>query len=97
MSFCVALDVLELTLETRLALNSEIPLPLSPSKWMEIEKIIPSEETQTQKDKHVEGHLGCFQILAITNNAVMNIVEQISLLYECAFFGNMPKRGIAGS
>ena len=27
----------------------------------------------------VEGHLGCFQFLAITNKAGMNIVEQVSL------------------
>ncbi|ERE69834.1 zinc finger protein [Cricetulus griseus] len=45
----------------------------------------------------VEGHLGCFQVLAITNNAAMNIVEQMSLLYECASFWYMPKSGIAGS
>ena len=28
----------------------------------------------------VEGYLGCFQVMAITNNAVTNIVEQGSLL-----------------
>ncbi|KAL6085961.1 hypothetical protein STEG23_025562 [Scotinomys teguina] len=27
----------------------------------------------------VEGHLGCFQVLPITNNAAMNIVEHVSL------------------
>ncbi|KAL6037600.1 hypothetical protein STEG23_028971, partial [Scotinomys teguina] len=27
----------------------------------------------------VEGHLGCFQVLAITNNAATNIVEHVSL------------------
>ena len=27
----------------------------------------------------VEGHLGCFQFLAIMNKAAMNIVEQVSL------------------
>ncbi|KAL6092994.1 hypothetical protein STEG23_036980, partial [Scotinomys teguina] len=27
----------------------------------------------------VDGHLGCFQVLAITNNAAMNIVEHVSL------------------
>ncbi|ERE73974.1 zinc finger protein [Cricetulus griseus] len=43
-----------------------------------------------------EGHLGCFQVLAITNNAAMNVVEQMSLLYECASFGYMPKSCIAG-
>ncbi|KAL6042874.1 hypothetical protein STEG23_007559 [Scotinomys teguina] len=37
------------------------------------------------------GHLGCFQVLAITNNAAMNIVEHVSLWYDWAFFGYMPK------
>ncbi|ERE66507.1 hypothetical protein H671_8g19368 [Cricetulus griseus] len=37
------------------------------------------------------------KVLAITNNAAMNVVEQMFLLYECAFFGYMPKRGMAGS
>ncbi|KAL6039183.1 hypothetical protein STEG23_012207, partial [Scotinomys teguina] len=27
----------------------------------------------------VEEHLGCFQVLAIINNAAMNIIEQVSL------------------
>ena len=45
----------------------------------------------------VAGHLGCFQVLTIMNNASMNIVEQISYRYECAYFGYMPKSGIAGS
>ena len=44
----------------------------------------------------VEGHLGCFQFLATTNSAAMNIVEQKSLLHECVSFGYMPKSGIAG-
>ncbi|ERE84790.1 Protein of unknown function DUF3704 containing protein [Cricetulus griseus] len=44
-----------------------------------------------------EGHLGCFQVLDITNNAAVNIVEQMSLMYECASFGYMPKSKIAGS
>jgi hypothetical protein len=29
----------------------------------------------------VEGHLGSFQLLAIINNAAMNIVEHVSLLH----------------
>ena len=45
----------------------------------------------------VEGHLGCFQFLAITNSAAMNIVEHMSLLYECASFGYTPRSGITGS
>ena len=44
----------------------------------------------------LEGHLGCFHILDITNNAVMNIVEQMALQYDWASFGYMPKSGIAG-
>ncbi|ERE70350.1 zinc finger protein [Cricetulus griseus] len=52
---------------------------------------------QKQRCAQFEGHLGCFQVLAITNNAAMNTVEQMSLLYECASFGYMPKSGIAGS
>ena len=27
----------------------------------------------------VEGHLGCFQVLAVTNNGALNIVEQMLL------------------
>ena len=45
----------------------------------------------------VEGHLGCFQVLVIMNNAAMNIVELMPLGYECASFGYMPNSGIAGS
>ena len=39
----------------------------------------------------VEGHLGCFQILAISNNAAMNIVEQVSLLYVEYLLGICPR------
>ncbi|KAL6073596.1 hypothetical protein STEG23_027897 [Scotinomys teguina] len=42
----------------------------------------------------VEGHLGCFQILAITNNAAMNIVEHVSMWYDYAVFGYMPKSAL---
>ncbi|ERE49245.1 zinc finger protein [Cricetulus griseus] len=45
----------------------------------------------------VEGHLGNFQVLVITNNIAMTMVEHMSLLYECALFVYMPKIGIAGS
>ena len=45
----------------------------------------------------VIGHLGCFQFLAIMSNVAMNIVEQMSLLYDCASFGYIPKSGIAVS
>ena len=45
----------------------------------------------------VERHLGCFQFLAATNKAAMNIVEQVSLWDVGASFGYMPRSGIAGS
>jgi hypothetical protein len=45
----------------------------------------------------VEGHLGSFQLLAIINKAIMNIVENVSLLQVGASSGYMPMRGIAGS
>jgi hypothetical protein len=45
----------------------------------------------------VEGHLGCFQFLAIINMAAMNIVEHVSLLHVRASSGSMPRSGIAGS
>jgi hypothetical protein len=34
----------------------------------------------------VEGYLGYFQLLAITNKAAVNIVELVSLWYGGAFF-----------
>ena len=43
----------------------------------------------------VEGHLDCFQLLAIKNKAAMNIVEYVSLLYVGASFGYMPRSGRA--
>ena len=45
----------------------------------------------------IERHLGCFQVLAITNNAAMNMVDHTSLWYDWASFGHAPKSGIAGS
>ena len=45
----------------------------------------------------VEGHLGCFQLLAIINKADMNIVEYVSLLPVGTSSGYMPRRGIPGS
>jgi hypothetical protein len=37
----------------------------------------------------VEGHVGCFQLLAIINKAAMNIAEHVSLLYVGAPFGSI--------
>ncbi|KAL6083322.1 hypothetical protein STEG23_028430, partial [Scotinomys teguina] len=45
----------------------------------------------------VDGDLRCFQLLAITNSAAMNIVEYVFLLYDEAFLGYMPKSSIIES
>jgi hypothetical protein len=45
----------------------------------------------------VEGHLCSFQLLAIINQAVMNIVEHVSFLPVGTSCGYMPRRGIVGS
>ncbi|ERE70400.1 zinc finger protein [Cricetulus griseus] len=45
----------------------------------------------------IEGYPGCFQVLVITSNAAMYMVEQMSSSYECASFEFMPKSGIAES
>ena len=43
----------------------------------------------------VDGHLGCFHVLAIVNSAAMNIVVHIS--FQTMFFSRyMPRSGIAG-
>ena len=44
-----------------------------------------------------EGHLGGFQFLGITNKAVINIVEQLSLRDGGVYFVYMPRNDIAGS
>jgi hypothetical protein len=44
-----------------------------------------------------EGHLGCFQFLAIINKTAINIIECVSLLYVGASFGYIPRSGVAGS
>jgi len=45
----------------------------------------------------VEGHLGCFQFLAIMNKASMNRIEQVSLWDGGASFGYIARSDIAGS
>ena len=44
----------------------------------------------------VDGHLGCFHVLAIVNSAAMNIVVHDSF-WVMLFSGYMPSSGIAGS
>jgi hypothetical protein len=44
-----------------------------------------------------EGHLSCFEFLAIIDKAAMNIVEQVSLWDVGASFEYMPRSGIVGS
>jgi hypothetical protein len=40
-----------------------------------------------------EEDLGCFQFLAITNKAAVNIVEDVSVGHSGASFGYVPKSG----
>ena len=44
----------------------------------------------------VNGHLGCFHVLAIVNSAAMNIEVHVSF-WIMVFSGYMPRSGIAGS
>ena len=44
----------------------------------------------------VDGHLGCFHVLAIVNSAAMNIWIHVSFLVLVSS-GYMPKSEIAGS
>ena len=44
----------------------------------------------------VDGHLGCFHVLAIVNSAAMNIGVNVSFQIRI-FSGYMPRGGIAGS
>ena len=47
---------------------------------------------------HVNGHLGCFYIFAMVNNAAVNIRQHISLWeLEFSSFGCISRSGIAGS
>ena len=43
-----------------------------------------------------DGHLGCFHVLAIVNNATVNNGIHVSLSILVSS-GNMPRSGIAGS
>ena len=44
----------------------------------------------------VDGHLGCFHVLAIVNSAAMNIGMLVSFQIM-VFSGYVPRSGIAGS
>ena len=44
----------------------------------------------------VDGHLGCFHVLAIVNSVAMNIGVYVSF-QTMVFSGYMPRSGIAGS
>jgi len=44
----------------------------------------------------VNGHLGCFHVLAIVNSAAMNMQVHVSFSRR-VLSGYMPKSGIAGS
>ncbi|KAL6038687.1 hypothetical protein STEG23_033122, partial [Scotinomys teguina] len=52
---------------------------VSISHWQKNSDDIESIHQSDLWSKTVEGHLGCFQVLAIMNNAAMNIVEHVSL------------------
>ena len=46
----------------------------------------------------IDGHVGCFHILAVTKNAVMNIGMQVSFRISVfIFFGYKPRSGTAES
>ena len=45
---------------------------------------------------YVDGHLGCFHVLAIANSAAVNIWVHVSFSKK-VLSGYMPKSGIAGS
>ena len=44
----------------------------------------------------VDGHLGCFHVLAVVNSAVMNLGVHVSFS-NMVSLGYMPSSGIAGS
>ena len=44
----------------------------------------------------VDGHLGCFHVLAIVNSAAVNIGAHV-FFQSMVFSGYMPRSGIAGS
>ena len=46
----------------------------------------------------VDGHLGCFHMLAIVNNAKINVGVRVSFqISDLGFFGHTPRSGVIGS
>ena len=43
----------------------------------------------------VDGHLGCFHVLAIINSAAMN--TRVHVFFSLEFSGHTPRTGLAGS
>lgn len=44
-----------------------------------------------------EGHIGCFQLVAVMVKAIMDITEQVFLWYGGVSFGYVIRSGIVGS
>ena len=64
--------------------------------------VCPHMYTHTHEKIHfvyylsIDGHLSCCHLLALMNNATMNMGVQMSVKSSC-LFGYTPRSGIAGS